>query len=60
MKDMATEMEAKLSSYRSYFEDCQHFGTNDKLREEPTNLNPEESHFGLDGTFRQLVIDWIG
>ncbi|XP_037722613.1 retinol-binding protein pinta [Drosophila subpulchrella] len=57
MKDMATEMEAKLSSYRSYFEDCQHFGTNDKLREEPTNLNPEESHFGLDGSFRQLVID---
>ncbi|EDV50125.1 uncharacterized protein Dere_GG14765 [Drosophila erecta] len=57
MKDITTQMEAKLSSYRSYFEDCQHFGTNDKLREEAAVANPEESHFGLDGSFRQLVID---
>nr|XP_016993199.2 alpha-tocopherol transfer protein [Drosophila takahashii] len=57
MKDITTEMEAKLLKYRSYFQDCQHFGTNDKLREEPSNLKPEESHFGLDGSFRQLVID---
>lgn len=57
MKDITDQMEAKLSSYRSYFEDCQHFGAHDKLREEASVLNPDESHFGVDGSFRQLVID---
>lgn len=57
MKDITAQMEAKLSSYRSYFEDCQHFGAHDKLREEASVLNPDESHFGVDGSFRQLVID---
>ncbi|KAH8239427.1 hypothetical protein KR032_004205 [Drosophila birchii] len=56
--DITTEMEAKLAGYRSYFEESQHFGTNEKLREEPTTqLGQEESHFGMDGSFRQLIID---
>ncbi|XP_020801473.1 alpha-tocopherol transfer protein isoform X1 [Drosophila serrata] len=55
--DITTAMEAKLASYRSYFEESQHFGTNEKLREEPTHLGQEESHFGMDGSFRQLIID---
>ncbi|KAH8305007.1 hypothetical protein KR059_001280 [Drosophila kikkawai] len=55
--DITNNMEAKLASYRSYFEESQHFGTNEKLREEPTNLGQKESHFGMDGSFRQLIID---
>ncbi|KAH8303673.1 hypothetical protein KR018_010860, partial [Drosophila ironensis] len=57
IQDIIASMEAKLSSYRSYFEESKHFGTNEKLRDEPALFKPEESHFGLDGSFRQLVID---
>ncbi|KAH8327388.1 hypothetical protein KR074_005317 [Drosophila pseudoananassae] len=57
MQDIISSMEAKISSYKDYFEESQHFGTNEKLREEPELFKHEESHFGLDGSFRQLVID---
>ncbi|KAH8380349.1 hypothetical protein KR009_010146 [Drosophila setifemur] len=57
MQDIINDMEAKILTYRSYFEESKHFGINEKLREEPSIFKNDESHFGLDGSFRQLVID---
>ncbi|EDW69398.2 alpha-tocopherol transfer protein [Drosophila virilis] len=57
MQDIIDQMEAKMCSYREYFEQSRHFGTNEKLREENPANTSCQSYFGLDGSFRMLDID---
>ncbi|XP_068142173.1 retinol-binding protein pinta [Drosophila tropicalis] len=59
VKDILEQMEAKILSYREYFQETQNYGCNEKLREDSNPLfkRPEESHFGADGSFRMLNID---
>ncbi|EDV96019.1 alpha-tocopherol transfer protein [Drosophila grimshawi] len=57
MQDIIDEMELKLFSYRDYFEQSRHFGTNEKLREHNAENINCQSYFGLDGSFRKLDID---
>ncbi|SPP84771.1 retinol-binding protein pinta [Drosophila guanche] len=58
MQNLLKEMEAKLCSYREYFEATQIFGINEQLREEQRSPgNSHASHFGVDGSFRLLAID---
>ncbi|KAH8371217.1 hypothetical protein KR093_006645 [Drosophila rubida] len=57
MQDILEQMEAKMLSYRDYFEQSRHFGANEKLREESNHSEKYPSYFGLDGSFRKLDID---
>ncbi|XP_064540089.1 alpha-tocopherol transfer protein [Drosophila montana] len=57
MQDIIEQMEAKMWSYREYFEQSRHFGTNEKLREDIPDNTSCQSYFGLDGSFRMLDID---
>ncbi|XP_062127774.1 uncharacterized protein LOC133840129 [Drosophila sulfurigaster albostrigata] len=57
MQDILDQMEAKMLSYRDYFEQSRHFGANEKLREDVSQNEKYPSYFGLDGSFRKLDID---
>lgn len=58
MQDISHTMEAKLSSYESYFKESQSFGVNNKLREFGDNVRKDNrSSFGAVGSFRKLEID---
>ncbi|ALC44234.1 CG31636, partial [Drosophila busckii] len=58
IQDVIKLMETKMLSYRDYFEQSRHFGTNEKLREVDKETNYQNiADFGLDGTFRLLNLD---
>ncbi|XP_022226704.2 uncharacterized protein LOC111076939 [Drosophila obscura] len=59
IQDLIEDMEAQLEGYRDYFEGTQIFGIDEQLRvEQRSPGNSHESHFGVDGSFRLLAIDY--
>jgi len=57
MEDISRSMEAKLSTYESYFLASQHFGADEKLRDFTSPIQDKRSSFGAVGSFRKLEID---
>ncbi|XP_017069632.2 retinol-binding protein pinta [Drosophila eugracilis] len=58
IQDISQAMEAKLSSYESYFLESQSFGADNKLRAFKDNVRKNHrSSFGAVGSFRKLEID---
>ncbi|XP_055908953.1 alpha-tocopherol transfer protein-like [Eupeodes corollae] len=55
IQDVIDTWEAKLLSYREYFNDEVNYGTNEKLR--PGKPMTSETVFGLAGSFRKLDVD---
>lgn len=58
MQNIIDQMEQKMLSYRDYFKQSRQFGTNENLREDNANSQKFPTHFGLDGSFRMIDIDW--